>query len=129
MRVANWYPDKITAEIEKKAMDRLEKAAGYVAEKARQLFPLGEPPPMGNRKSKKPWVPMSKGDLKKSIRTHRIKGDPKLDVRVIAGSREKDGPFYAHMIELGTVKMGKRPFLRPALHKSKETIMRIMENG
>lgn len=129
MRVVDWAPERITAEIEKKAMDRLEKAAEYVAARARQYFPLGAPPPVGDRKSKNPWVPMSKGDLQRSIRTSRLKGDPKLDIRVYAGSREKDGPFYAHMIEFGTTKMGARPFLRPALNQSKSAIMGIMENG
>ena len=129
MRVANWYPDVITAEIEKKAMDRLEKAGELVAAKARQKFPLGAPPPAVGRKNKKPWMPMSKGDLKKSIRVKRLPGDPKLNIRVYAGGRWKGAPFYAHMIEFGTIKMGPRPFLRPALHSSKLSIKNIVENG
>jgi HK97 gp10 family phage protein len=111
MRVVNWSPEKITAEVEKKAMDRLEKASGVVADAARQL------------------VPINTGKLKETIRTRRLKGDPKLDVRVYAGSREKGGAYYAHMVEYGTVKMKARPFLRPALNKSKTAIMNIMENG
>lgn len=129
MRVVNWAPDKITAEVEKRAMDRLEKAGEMVAAKARQKFPLGAPPPVGTRKGKKPWMPMSKGDLLRSIRVRRLKGDPVLNVRVYAGSREKDGPFYAHMIEYGTIKLGARPFLRPAINGSKSAIMDIMEGG
>jgi HK97 gp10 family phage protein len=129
MRVENWNPGPVTAEIEKRAMDRLEKAGEYVAERARQKFPLGAPPPVTGRKSKKPWMPMSKGDLQKSIRVRRLDGDPHLDIRVIAGSREKNGPFYAHMIERGTIKMGARPFMRPALNGAKSEIMKIMENG
>ena len=126
MRVVDWAPERITAEIEKKAMDRLEKAAEYVAARARQYFPLGAPPPVGDRKSKNPWVPMSKGDLQKSIRTSRLKGDPKLDIRVIAGSREKGGAFYAHMVEYGTVKMKAKPFLRPAFNSAKAKIKAML---
>ena len=111
MRVANWAPDKITAEIEKKAMDRLEKAGEVVAARARA------------------GVPVRTGMLKNSIRVVRLKGDPKLDVRVYAGSREKGGAFYAHIIEFGSVKMKARPFMRPALNQSKGAIMSIMENG
>lgn len=129
MRVANWAPEKITAEIEKTAMDRLEKAGEVVAAKARQNFPLKIPPPMANRKSKKPWKPMSRGELLKSIRVVRLKDDAKLNIRVYAGNRMKGGPFYSHMIEFGTVKMGARPFLRPALNESKAQIKQIMESG
>ncbi len=129
MRVVNWSPEKITTEIEKKAMDRLEKAGELVAVRARQKFPLGAPPPTGNRKSPKPWMPMSKGDLLKSIRVKRLKGDPKLNIRVYAGGRWKGAPFYAHMIEYGTIKLGARPFMRPALNGSKSAVMSIMENG
>lgn len=125
-----WNPiGSITAEIEKRAMDRLAKAGEVVAAKARALFPLGAPPPMPNRKSKEPWKPMSKGDLQKSIRVKRLDGDPKLNIRVYAGGRWKGAPFYAHMIEFGTVKLGARPFLRPALNSSKAAIKNIAENG
>ncbi len=129
MRVANWSPGPITAEIEKKAMDRLQKAGEVVAAKARAIFPLGEPPSMPNRKTKKSWKPMSRGELLKSIRVVRLKDDPKLNIRVYAGNRKKGGPFYAHMIEFGTIKMGARPFLRPALNSSKASIKSIVENG
>lgn len=131
MRVENWAPDIITTDVEKKAMDRLAKAGELVAAKARQKFPLGAPPPVVGRKNKKPWMPMSKGDLLKSIRVTRLPGDPKLNIRVYAGFRQEGGGgvFYAHMIEWGTVKMGARPFLRPALNSSKGLIMSIVENG
>lgn len=111
MKVVNWSPEKITAEVEKRAMDRLEKAAEVVANAARQK------------------VPVDTGKLKETIRVRRLKGDPKQDVRVYAGSREKGGAYYAHMVEYGTVKMKAKPFLRPALNQSKTDIMRIMENG
>lgn len=129
MRVSNWNSDKITSEIEKRAMDRLEKAGELVASKARARFPLGEPPSIPNKKTKKPWKPMSRGELIKSIRVVRLKDDPKLNIRVYAGNRLKGGPFYAHMIEYGTVKLGARPFLRHALNSSKVEIKSIMENG
>lgn len=111
MRVENWAPDKITAEIEKRAMDRLAKAGEIIAERARQN------------------VPVKSGKLKASIRVTRLKGDPKQNIRVYAGNRLKDGPFYAHMVEYGTVKMRARPFLRPALNASKAEIKSIVENG
>lgn len=111
MRIENWAPAQITAEIEKTAMDRLEKAGEIVAERARGL------------------VPVNTGKLRDSIRVVRLKGDPKQNIRVYAGNREKNGAFYAHMVEYGTVKMPAKPFLRPALNASKGGIMDKMENG
>lgn len=111
MRVEGWAPDKITAEIEKRAMDRLAKAGELVAAKARQR------------------VPVDTSRLKDSIRVVRLKDDSKQNIRVYAGNRLKGGPFYAHMVEYGTVKMKKRPFLRPALNESKASIKNIVENG
>jgi len=129
MRVEGWAPEKITTEIEKRAMDRLETAAGYVAALARSTFPLKEPAPMPGRKSKEPWRSMSTGKLRDTIRVVRLKGDPKQNVRVYAGNRNKQGAFYAHMIEFGTVKMSARPFLRPAFNAVKGRVKSIVENG
>lgn len=109
-----WRPEQITAEIEKRAMDRLEIAAGYVMGRARQN------------------VPVDSGRLRDSIRVVRLKGDPRLNVRVYAGNRKKreeGGAFYAHMIEFGTVKMTAKPFLRPAFNECKGRIKDIVQNG
>ena len=110
-----WNPTgPITAAIEQKAMDRLEKAAQEVAERARVL------------------VPKDTHALEKSIRVVRLKGDPKLNVRVYAGNRKRraeGGAFYAHMIEYGTVKMKAKPFLRPAFNAVKSKVKNIVENG
>jgi HK97 gp10 family phage protein len=110
-----WNPlGPITAAIEKKALDRLETAAEQVAERARVL------------------VPVDTGTLKNTIRVVRLKGDPKLNVRVYAGNRKRraeGGAFYAHMIEYGTVKLKARPFLRPAFNAVKGRVKGIVENG
>ena len=110
-----WNPlGPITAAIEKKALDRLETAAEQVAERARVL------------------VPKDTHALEKSIRVVRLKGDPKLNVRVYAGNRKRrkeGGAFYAHMVEYGTVKMKAKPFLRPAFNAVKGRVKGIVENG
>ncbi len=122
MRVSNWNPDKITAEIEGRAMDRLEKAGDVVASRARSRCPVGFTIPKGKGK----WSGREAGALKKTIRVVRLKGDPKMNVRVYAGSREI---FYSRFVEYGTVKMRARPFLRPALNESKGQIKQIVETG
>lgn len=115
-----WNPEQITKEIETRAMDRLEKAGELVAARARNK------------------VPVNTGKLKSTIRVTRLKGDPKLNIRVYAGDRVKGGSrnkgaergaFYAHMVEFGTAKMAARPFLRPALNEVKGQIKGIIENG
>jgi len=74
MRI-DWHPEQVTAEIEKRAMDRLQKAGEMVAELARQK------------------VPVQTGKLKDSIRVVRLKDDSKLNIRVYAGNRQKGGAF------------------------------------
>ena len=111
MRIANWAPEKITVEIEKRAMDRLERAGQIVAAEAKRI------------------VPVKTGSLRNSIRVVRLPDDGKQNIRVYAGNRKKGGPFYAHMIERGTIKMPASPFLRPALNGSKNMILTLMRNG
>jgi HK97 gp10 family phage protein len=118
----DWHPENITAEIEKKAMDRLEKAAGYVQLQAILKCPVGIDVPKGKGK----WSGRKAGDLRRTIRVVRLHGDPKLNVRIYAGNKEV---YYAHFVEHGTVNMPAKPFLRPAFHAAKGNIMNIMENG
>lgn len=123
MRVQNWNPGPITAEIEKKAMDRLETAAGLVAARARMLVPIGKDVPQGKGK----WSKREAGALRNSIRLTRLKGDPKLNIRVYAGN--KKDVFYARFVEYGTIKMPAKPYLRPALNGMGPRIKSILENG
>jgi len=111
MRVSNWQPQKFDGEIIAASMDRLERAAEVIAEDARRR------------------VPVDSGKLKSTIRVTRLKGDPRRNVRIYAGNRKKQGAFYAHMIEFGTVKMKAKPFLRPAVNASKAKIQGIIRNG
>ena len=127
--IKDWSPDKITAEIEKKAMDRLERAAHVVANSARSLAPVGVMRPQ--YKTGKAWTERVPGTLRNSIRVTRLAGDPKNDVRVYAGGRQSDKltAYYARFVEYGTRYLARRPFLRPALDQNKGAIMQIMENG
>jgi HK97 gp10 family phage protein len=125
-----WNPETVTAEIEKKAMDRLETAAGYVMAMARQKFPLHKPADMPGRKSKEPWRSMDTGKMRRTIRTARLKGDPKLNVRVYMGNRDKvNGQYWAHILEFGSVKLAARPTLRPSLNEVKGRVKSIVQGG
>lgn len=122
MRV-QWNPiGDITAKIEVDMMERLTRAAEMVRDKAQQLVPVGEDVPQGKGK----WSKRESGALKRTIRVVRLKGDPKLDVRVYAGNR-KGGIFYAHFVEYGTSKMPAKPFLRPALQQVRNSLLNILK--
>lgn len=120
----SWNPDLASEEITRKAMGRLEKAAEVVADRARSLVPVGKDIPQGEGK----WSKREAGALKRTIRVVRLKGDPKLDVRVYAGNRTR-GVFYAHFLEFGTIKMRAKPFLRPALNSTRGLIKGMVETG
>jgi HK97 gp10 family phage protein len=125
MKLINWNPDLASDEITKTMMNRLEKAAELVATRARQNVPVGKDRPP--YKTGKEWTARKAGALKKSIRVVRLKGDPKLNIRVYAGN--SGDVYYAHFVEYGTAKMAAKPFMRPALSASKSDIKTIMENG
>lgn len=125
----DWAPAVITAEIEKKAMDGIERACEQIAERARALCPVGKPWPM--YKSGVAWTERVPGTLRNSIRVRRLKGDPVLNVRVYAGARQSDKltAYYAGWVEFGRKGMSKQPFLRPALDAVKGNIINIVAGG
>lgn len=122
MRVANWNPAKADPLIIHASMNRLERLGEVIAQKARQRCPVGVDVPYGRGK----WSGRKSGALKSSIRVVRLKGDTRRNVRVYAGSREV---FYARFVEHGTVKMGAKPFLRPAVAASRGEAKSILLNG
>jgi HK97 gp10 family phage protein len=125
MRVANWNPKRGDSEIIRAAMDRLEMAANLIADRARQKCPVGKVL-RPRSKNGKEWSEREPGALKKSIRVVRLHGDPRLNIRIYAGSHKV---FYARFVEMGTSKMAARPFLRPALNGSRGEARQILLNG
>jgi len=119
----DWKPQgQINAEIEKFFMDRLETAGGYVAGMARSLCPVGED------KYSRGILQGRKGALRRTIRVVRLKGDPKLNIYIIAG---KAGIVdYAASVEYnGIHNPNSNPFMRPAARAMKSRIMSIMQGG
>ncbi len=116
MRIVKWNLKEADARLRANVMDKLERIAEGVVDRARQRVPVGKDIPQGKGK----WSKREAGALKKSIRVVRLHGDPKMNVRIYAGNREV---FYARFVEYGTVKMPARPFLRPALNVAKKEII------
>lgn len=123
MRI-EWNPGKYTQEIETAAMDRLAELGKKVAERARQICPVGVDVPKGAGK----WSGRRAGALRDTIRMTRLKGDPKLNIRVYAGN--DTDVFYARFVEHGWHDrkgvFRKKPFLRPAFHQVKGLAKSIM---
>jgi HK97 gp10 family phage protein len=132
----NWAPKQITEELEKKLMDRLEKAGEGIAHTARYLVMeehrgVSRPVYKKGKDAGAAWTARVPGTVRDSIRVTRLKGDPKLDIRIYAGARQTDKltAYYAHILEYGSKRMKKQPFLRPALDMNKGLVMQVLEQA
>ena len=83
----------------------IEAAAELVAEEARSL------------------VPVETGALRDSIRVKKSKFK-NGGYLITAGG---PGAKHVNLVELGTYKMDKKPFLRPALHNKEAQIRRMIK--
>ena len=121
MRASNWKPQKYDAEFFDAGVEKLVQCAEIIADKARQKCPVGTVTrPVGNGKY---WQERQPGALQKTIRVTRLYDNRKRNVRVYAGNKTV---YYAGFVEMGTVNMTAKPFLRPALNEAKQTIRSIL---
>jgi hypothetical protein len=130
MRVSNWRPDILDAEIASASMDRLRKAAEVIASSARSKCPVGtvsRPIYKSGPYANQPWTARDAGALKRTIRVvekHDQEGATLAqgrNVRVYAGNYLV---YYAKIVEYA----GKK-FLRPALDSSKDAVVSILKGG
>jgi HK97 gp10 family phage protein len=71
------------------------------------------------------WVGRIPGSLRNSIRRVNSVRNPG-SIRVYAGNYKI---YYAFMVERGTVKTRKQPFLRPAFEAAKAHALIVLKNG
>lgn len=68
-------------------------------------------------------VPVDSGTVKKNIRTANLKpkqpGIQETAVGVRVNGKTKDSAYYWRYIEMGTIHMAPKPFLRPAFEAKK----------
>jgi HK97 gp10 family phage protein len=113
VRLSNFNINRYDGEFAEASMERLRKAAEVIADKARALCPV------------------KTGALQKSIRVVEKtdqEGKPLAagrNIRVYAGSHEVP---YANIVEYRHRGKG-RPYMRPALSRSKAKIRDILKNG
>lgn len=83
-------------------------------------------------KTAKTLVPKDTGQLKKSLgkkqKTYRSTGTTWVGIGARPGFKDpqtgRNPVRYAHLVELGTVRAKAKPFLRPALMQSKDSVIR-----
>lgn len=83
------------------------------------------------KKKAQDYVPIDKGDLKKSIKVSGAKAKPGVIAFKIrpVGSKKKGGNiFYGRFQEFGTSKMVAHPFMRPAYDEAGEDVLNTVIN-
>ncbi len=104
------------------------EVADQLAEAIEAKAPIGRKvhPQTGNKRLGVSWLNKTRypGLLKRSITVEKSKGDRDN----LTGISYKVGPnkhaFYGLFLEYGTRKMGKHPFVRPALDESQSDLIK-----
>jgi HK97 gp10 family phage protein len=120
MRVGNWKAKDVFKDIAEQAFQNAELVMDDVVQSAKAHCPVGK----AVSKSGKDWTERVPGSLRNTIR--RVSRRDKGNIRVYAGSKKV---FYARFVEMGTVKMRKKPYLRPAFQQRKGAILKKVKYG
>jgi len=129
VRIEGWDSNRFDQQFEDITMDRLEKAADIIAERANRNCPVGtivRPVYKTGKYAGRIWTSRNPGRLKKSVRVVRKKTKSgkaftkKLNVRIYAGHFTA---YYPYWVESGyTIKKG------PRKKKARKKKMRPIEN-
>lgn len=83
------------------------------------------------KKKAQDYVPVDKGDLKKSIKVSGSKAKPGViafKVRPTGNKKKGISIFYGRFQEFGTSKMPAHPFMRPAYDEAGEDVLNVVIN-
>lgn len=146
MRVASWRGPEVFQNIYDHALDNANAFMDDVVAAAKTACPVGDKtipggwssaqvqftPKTGRNKGKlvsfgtqKRWKGRYPGQLRDTIRRVNARHRPG-NIRVYAGSHKV---YYAHFVERGTVKMAKKPFLRPAFNQLRGNAVSAIKHG
>lgn len=78
------------------------------------------------KKKAQEFVPVDKGDLKKSIKVSGEKAKPGViafKIRPTENKKKRISVFYGRFQEFGTSKMAAHPFMRPAYDEAGENVL------
>ena len=136
--------EQYDGQLAKACMKRIRKAADVIIDAAKANCAIGDAyytyptksgvkvvPGVRQATGGKYWTERSRGAMRNTIRRTEKRGDGGLentDLRIIAGNSKT---WWATQMEYGRGgwKGGARPFLRPALRKTKSEVQSILENG
>ncbi|GAH42260.1 unnamed protein product [marine sediment metagenome] len=122
-----WYGDIVIPKVKRRLSRRLEKAAFTMAEHAKGK--MRPQPTAGHGAKKRGLAPSREGEYPKRVRgwlrTNIISKLSADGMSAWVGTNVK----YGRYLELGTRKMGRRPWLSLALKESTATIRRIIQHG
>lgn len=113
IRVEKDNTDEVIREMNKDVHRALEMIGGEAERFAKALSPVGTPESTG--------IPGYMGGTLRNSITHKVVDD---EDAVYIGSNVE----YAPYVEMGTVKMKARPFLKPAVENHTDYYKRIIEN-
>ena len=137
--------EQYDGQIAKACMTRLRKAADVIVDAAKANCAIGDayytyPTKSGGVKvvpgirqatGGKYWTERSRGAMRNTIRQtekHGVDGLEGNNIWIIAGN---DKTWWATQMEYGRGgwKGGAKPFMRPALRRTKSQVQNILENG
>ena len=137
--------EQYDGQIAKACMKRLRKAADVIVDAAKANCAIGDAYYKYQMKSGKVkvvpgirqatgsdyWTERSRGAMRNTIRRvekHGEEGFKSTNIRIIAGNRKT---WWATQMEFGRGgwKGGAKPFMRPALRRTKSQVQSILENG
>ena len=144
MRVSNWNPEKYNGELMAASMKRLKKAAKVVKIEAKsQLnkklgqgwgkgpkhkFNLSHGPYKTGAYPGVPWTAREAGSLMKSI---RVTEKHETGTLIATFGKTRNVRIYAgnYLVWWAAIFEYYKPYMRPALNKSKSRIRDTLENG
>ena len=120
----SWSGGALTRDMYNDLQDGMVRSAEKVADRAKQLVPVGEGVPMHLRdtirargKRKKPNIQILATALAGGGYETALPG-----AFVFAGDRDK-GVYWAHMVEFGTYEADAHPYMRPAVDSNFNAIL------
>lgn len=102
--IKKWDPETLKNEFRIQIAENMDRAAGFAAQQAKAAAPVG------------------RGILRSDI-THVVTADNDV-IEGIVGVKKR--AFWAWFVELGTVNMAARPFLRQSVFGNAAEIMRLL---
>lgn len=105
--IKSWNPEKLKEELRVQLAQNMDLAAGFAAQQARAK------------------APVDRGILRSDV-THVVQAEHDV-IEGIVGVKKR--AFWAWFVELGTVHMAARPFLRQSVFGNAAEIMRLLAGG